>query len=284
MLNGDDKTKLIYYTPDNVNGLLKTMNACKSYRLCFDDLNSVDILDKSTLNTPLTKAIYPGYISELSALKRSERFFEIGPELRINELLKKGATVLPPILIRALTECGTPNVRNILTIGGLICAPKIRNSVFAALSILNAKVEIVSYTTANLRFLVPIQQLFKEETLTLLPGEMILKIRIPYEEYDVDYYNEIHNTGTVITFVGTASTFKSSISICKFAIGNWGDEIIRETEIESGLVEQKLPIPEKIIDGWTEKFTGLFTEKYTFFSPYVQKALTNMFTEFLSRL
>ena len=284
MLNGDDKTKLIYYTLDNVNGLLKTMNACKSYRLCFDDLNSVDILDKSTLNTPLTKAIYPGYISELSALKRSERFFEIGPELRINELLKKGATVLPPILIRALTECGTPNVRNILTIGGLICAPKIRNSVFAALSILNAKVEIVSYTTANLRFLVPIQQLFKEETLTLLPGEMILKIRIPYEEYDVDYYNEIHDKGTVITFVGTASTFKSSISICKFAIGNWGDEIIRETEIESGLVEQKLPIPEKIIDGWTEKFTGLFTEKYTFFSPYVQKALTNMFTEFLSRL
>ncbi len=284
MLNGNDKTKLIYYTPDNVNGLLKTMNTCKSYRLCFDDLNSVDILDKSSNKTPLTKAIYPGYITDLSALKRSERFFEIGPELRINELLKKGATVLPPVLIRALTECGTPNVRNILTIGGLICAPKIRNSVFAALSILNAKAEIVSYTTANLRFLVPIQQLFKEEGLALLPGEMIVKIRIPYEEYDVDYYNEIQDKGTVITFVGTASTFKSSISICKFAIGNWGDEIIRETEIESGLVEQKLPIPEKIIDGWTEKFVQLFTEKYTFFSPYVQKALTNMFTEFLSRL
>ena len=284
MLNGNDKTKLIYYTPDNVNGLLKTMNTCKSYRLCFDDLNSVDILDKSPNKTPLTKAIYPGYITDLSALKRSERFFEIGPELRINELLKKGATVLPPVLIRALTECGTPNVRNILTIGGLICSPKIRNSVFAALSILNAKVEIVSYTTANLRFLVPIQQLFKEEGLALLPGEMIVKIRIPYEEYDVDYYNEIQDKGTVITFVGTASTFKSSISICKFAIGNWGDEIIRETEIESGLVEQKLPIPEKIIDGWTEKFVQLFTEKYTFFSPYVQKALTNMFTEFLSRL
>ena len=284
MLNGNDKTKLIYYTPDNVNGLLKTMNTCKSYRLCFDDLNSVDILDKSPNKTPLTKAIYPGYITDLSALKRSERFFEIGPELRINELLKKGATVLPPVLIRALTECGTPNVRNIMTIGGLICAPKIRNSVFAALSILNAKAEIVSYTTANLRFLVPIQQLFKEEGLALLPGEMIVKIRIPYEEYDVDYYNEIQDKGTVITFVGTASTFKSSISICKFAIGNWGDEIIRETEIESGLVEQKLPIPEKIIEGWTEKFVQLFTEKYTFFSPYVQKALTNMFTEFLSRL
>ena len=284
MLNGDNKSKLIYYTPDNVNGLLKTMNTCKSYRLCFDDLNSVDIFDNTAQKTPLTKAIYPGYIPELSALKRSERYFEIGPELRINELLKKGATALPTILIRALTECGSPNVRNILTIGGLICAPKIRNSVFAALSILNAKVEIISYTTANLRFLVPIQQLFKEEGLSLLPGEMIIKIRIPYEEYDVDYYNEIQDKGTVITFVGTASTFKSSISICKFAIGNWGDDIIRETEIESGLVEQKLPIPEKIIEGWTEKFVQLFTEKYTFFSPYVQKALTNMFTEFLSRL
>ena len=284
MLNGDDKTKLIYYTPDNINGLLKTMNTCKSYRLCFDDLNSVDIIDKRALNTPLTKAIYPGYITDLYALKRSERYFEIGPELRINELLKKGATVLPPILIRALTECGNPNVRNILSIAGLICAPKIRNSVFAALSILNAKIEIASYTTANLRFMVPIQQLFKEEGLALLPGEMIIKIRIPYEEYDVDYYNEIQDKKSVITFVGTASTFKSSISICKFAIGNWGDDIIRETEIESGLVEQKLPIPEKIIDGWREKFTDLFTEKYTFFSPYVQKALTNMFTEFLSRL
>ena len=284
MLTGDDNKKLIYYTPDNVNGLLKTMSACRSYRLCFDDLNSVDIIDKSAQKTPLTKAIYPGYITELSAMKRSERYFEIGPELKINELLKKGATALPTILIRALTECGPPNVRNIMSIGGLICAPKIRNSVFAALSILNAKVEILSYTTANLRFLVPIQQLFKEEGLALLPGEMIIKIRIPYEVYDVDYYNEIQDKGTVITFVGTASTFKSSISICKFAIGNWGDDIIRETEIESGLVEQKLPIPEKIIDGWKEKFVQLFTEKYTFFSPYVQKALTNMFTEFLSRL
>ncbi len=89
MLNGDDKTKLIYYTPDNVNGLLKTMNACKSYRLCFDDLNSVNIIDKSDSKTPLTKAIYPGYINDLSALKRSERYFEIGPELKINELLKR---------------------------------------------------------------------------------------------------------------------------------------------------------------------------------------------------
>ena len=283
MPNGNERTKLIYYTPDNVNGLLKTMNTCKSYRLCFDDLNSVDVQDR-TSGTLLTKAIYPGYIPELSALNRSERYFDIGPELRINELLKKGATVLPSILIRALTESGIPNVRNIMTIGGLICAPKIRNSVFAALSILNAKIEIVSYTTANLRFLVPIQQLFKDDYLDIKPGEMILKIRIPYEEYDVDYYNEIQDKGNVITFVGTAYTFKSSISTCKFAIGNWGNDIIRETEIESGLVEQKLPIPDKIIEGWTEKFTQLFTEKYTFFSPYVQKVLTNMFTEFLSRL
>ena len=283
MQNGNDKTKLIYYTPDNVNGLLKTMNACKSYRLCFDDLNSVDIIDMNH-DASITKAIYPGYISELSAMKRSERYFEIGPELRINELLKKGAAVLPSILVRALTECGSPNVRNILTIGGLICAPKIRNSVQAALSILNAVVEIVSYTTASLRFTVPIQQLFRDGLLDLKPGEMILKIRIPYEEYDVDYYNEIQDKKSVITFVGTASTFKSSISICKFAIGNWGDDIIRETEIESGLVEQKLPVPEKIIEGWTEKFSQLFTEKYTSFSPYVQKSLTNMFTEFLSRL
>ena len=284
MANGNDRTKLIYYTPDNVNGLLRTMNTCKSYRLCFDDLFSVDIGDSSEEDSSLTKAIYPGYISELSALKRSERFFEIGPELRINDLIKKGATALPPILIHALLESGPPNVRNIMTIGGLICAPKIRNSVFAALSILNAKVEIVSYTTANLRFMVPMHQLFRDDHLDIKPGEMLLKIRIPYEEYDVDYYNEIHDKGTVITFVGTASTFKNSISICKFAIGNWGDEIIRETEIESGLVEQKLPIPEKIIEGWTEKFSQLFTEKYTFFSPYVQKSLINMFTEFLSRL
>ena len=284
MQNANEKTKFIYYTPDNVNGLLKTMNACKSYRFCFDDLNSIDIIDRNAPDTVLNKAIYPGYIAELSAMKRSEKFFDIGPELKINELLKKGSAVLPPVLVRALTECGSPNVRNILTIGGLICAPKIRNSIFAALSILNATVETASYTTANLRFSIPMQQLFRDGVLDLKPGEIILKIRIPYEEYDVDYYNEIQDKKTTITFVGTASTFKSSISICKFAIGNWGDDIIRETEIESGLVEQKLPMPEKIVEGWTEKFSQLFTEKYTLFSPYVQKSLINMFKEFLSKL
>ncbi len=285
MQNGNEKTKFVYYTPDNVNGLLKTLNACKSYRLCFDDLNSVDVIDRNTApETPFNKAVYPGYIPELSAMKRSEKYFEIGPELRINDLLKKGSTVLPPILVRALTECGPPNVRNILTIGGLICAPKRRNSTFAALSILNAVIEIASYTSASLRFTIPIQQFFRDGVLDLKSGEMIIKIRIPYEEYEVDYYNEIQDKGTTITFVGTASTFKSSISSCKFAIGNWGDDIIRVTEIESGLVEQKLPIPEKIIEGWSEKFSQLLTEKYTLFSPYVQKALINMFTEFLSRL
>jgi len=283
-LNGNSKTKFIYYTPDNVNGLLKIMNTCKSYRLCFDDLNSVDIINKDAPDVLLNKAIYPGYIPELSAMKRSERYFEIGPELKINELLKKGATALPPILIRALAECAPTNMRNILTIGGIICAPKIRNSVFAALSILNAMLEVVSYTTANLRFQVPIQQIFRNDSIDLKPGEMIIKIRIPYEEYDVDYYNEIQDKDNIITFVGTAYTFRSSISTCKFAIGNWGNDIIRETEIESGLVEQKLPIPDKIIEGWTEKFSQLFTEKYTFFSPYVQKALTNMLREFLSKL
>lgn len=283
-MNGNSKTKFIYYTPDNVNGLLKIMNTCKSYRLCFDDLNSVDIINKDAPDVLLNKAIYPGYIPELSAMKRSERYFEIGPELKINELLKKGATALPPILIRALAECAPTNMRNILTIGGIICAPKIRNSVFAALSILNAMLEVVSYTTANLRFQVPIQQIFRNDSIDLKPGEMIIKIRIPYEEYDVDYYNEIQDKDNIITFVGTAYTFRSSISTCKFAIGNWGNDIIRETEIESGLVEQKLPIPDKIIDGWTEKFSQLFTEKYTFFSPYVQKALTNMLREFLSKL
>ncbi|MBR4158881.1 MAG: FAD binding domain-containing protein [Spirochaetia bacterium] len=265
-MNGNSKTKFIYYTPDNVTGLLKIMNTCKSYRLCFDDLNSVDIINKDAPDVLLNKAIYPGYIPELSAMKRSERYFEIGPELKINELLKKGATALPPILIRALAECAPTNMRNILTIGGIICAPKIRNSVFAALSILNAMLEVVSYTTANLRFQVPIQQIFRNDSIDLKPGEMIIKIRIPYEEYDVDYYNEIQDKDNIITFVGTAYTFRSSISTCKFAIGNWGNDIIRETEIESGLVEQKLPIPDKIIDGWTEKFSQLFTEKYTFFS------------------
>ncbi len=264
-----------------MNGLIKIMNTCKSYRLCFDDLNSIDII---TPDVPLNKAIYPGYIPELYAMKRSERYFEIGPELKINELLKKGATVLPSILIRALTECAPTNMRNILTIGGIICAPKIRNSVFAALSILNAKIETVSITSTNLRYSIAVQNLFKEGEQILNPGEMILKIRIPYEEYDVDYYNEIQDKGTLITFVGTAFTFRNNISTCKFAIGNWGDDIIRNTEIESGLVEQKLPIPEKIIEGWKDKFMQMFTEDYTFFSPYVQKALINMFTEFLNKL
>ena len=62
MQSVNDKTKLIYYTPDNLNGLLKTMNACKSYRLCFDDLNSIDIIDRKEPDVPLTKALYPGYI------------------------------------------------------------------------------------------------------------------------------------------------------------------------------------------------------------------------------
>lgn len=273
--------KKIYYTPDSIYALLYDMHDSKSYTLCFDDINSIKICGKDNDDDAEYTVIYPGFIKNLNNIKRNENYLEIGSETIINDILKKGRNIIPRILAKALENTGPPNLRNILTIGGLIFSPEKRNKVYTALSLLNTKIEIRSYNSRKWLF---IPQLFNHETPAIKPKEVPVKIRIPVNNYEIEYYKEIsdiYQKGTELCFCGIASVSKHSITMCKFAAGNWGQDILREKEIEALLTEQKIPFSEKEKIRMVKEFAELFKKKYINFFPYEQKILINLFTDFI---
>ena len=287
MLPADIAKRSYYYSPRNLQELFKIMKSIKNYRIYFDDLNFADIQSSYDINEKeknIEHCIYAGFIEELLQMKRGERYFDIGSEVTINSLISKGQNALPAILINALKDCALPNVRNICTLGGVICAPEIRNNVYTVLSLLNAKVEISSSIAAGTRKTIPLQQLYKDGTLVLESGEIISRIRIPYEEYDVSVFKEIKDADKWICFYGIANTFKNSVSVCKFAIGNWGESIIKDKGIESSLIDQKIPVPEKDLEILEWQMMNLLETEYSVLSPYAQRALTNIFSDFLKKL
>ncbi|MCQ2604212.1 MAG: FAD binding domain-containing protein [Spirochaetia bacterium] len=274
-----------FLIPTTLSELYKNMKSSVNYNLYFDDINYIRSV--STLpgqeHVPPT-GIYPGLIAELNTIKRNEKYFDIGSEIKVNELLKNGQNILPHIFINALANTGLPNSRNIYTIGGMVCDPKIRNKIYSALALLNAKIEVSSSMTAGSKKTMLVSKLYQNGRLQLQNGEMVLNFKIPYTTYDVDYYKEIQDTNHNICFMGIASTFRKNITMCRFVIGNWGDSIIREQEFETAFMEQKIPVPQKDIEAWSQQFGEIFNRKYTSFSPYLQKTLRNIFEDFISQL
>ncbi len=281
-----NNSKIYYYSPKNLPELFKIMKSIKNYRLYFDDINfteirSVYVGDNDSI---IQHYIYMGFIEELLQMKRGERYFDIGTEVTVNHLIQKGQNALPVLLLKALKGCALPNVRNIVTLGGIICKPDIRNNVFTVLSLLNAKLEISSSIAAGTKKVIPVQQFFKDGEMELASGEVISRIRIPYENYDVTIFKEIKDADKKICFYGIANTFKNSVSMCKFAIGNWGDSIIKDKGIESSLIDQKIPVSEKDLEVLERQMFNLLETEYTSLSPYAQTALTNIFVDFLKKL
>lgn len=281
-----NSSKIYYYSPKNLQDLFRIMKSIKNYRLYFDDINFTEIRSVYGGNNEkiIQHYIYMGFIEELLLMKRGERSFDIGAEVTVNYLIQKGQNALPELLLKALRGCALPNVRNIVTLGGIICNPDIRNNVFTVLSLLNAKLEISTSIAAGTKKVIPVQQLFKEGELVLASGEIISRIRIPYENYDVTIFKEIKDADKKICFYGIANTFKNSVSMCKFAIGNWGDSIIKDKGIESSLIDQKIPVPEKDLEVLEWQMLNMLETEYTSLSPYAQRALTNIFVDFLKKL
>ena len=135
--------------------------------------------------------IYIERIEELQRMDRSERYIDIGSATRINNIIDKGKNIIPAILLKAMEKITPPNFKNILTIGGLVCLKNKRSNIFSVLSILDAKLEIRSRSSSKW---ISINHLFNDNNvINLLPGEIITKIRLYLEDYDISIYREIDN-------------------------------------------------------------------------------------------
>ena len=278
----DKKTS--YYLPKNLNELLAYK---KKYpeAVIFSGGTAIVLKNKTRKMIMPYELIYTGYVEELHKMKKTERYLEIGAAVVINRIIDKGKKVIPEILIKALESINPPNFRNLVTLGGLICRPDIRNSVFSVLSILDAKLELRSQNSSRW---IGINQLFTDNTITIADNEILCRIRIILKDYTGSFYREVENfhlkEGKRIIFSALINSPKGSISYVKFVLSISTAEIIRDREIESELLGLTIPLNNRIIEMTTEHFSDRLKNKYNHLSDYQRYIVMNLFKWFLTEI
>ena len=86
--------------------------------------------------------IFLSRIEELSAIRRSEGYLEIGACAKLNRILGIGEHVLKPALYNALKSIGTCEIRNLATIGGNLCSRSRRKTLYPLLTLLDTRLEL----------------------------------------------------------------------------------------------------------------------------------------------
>jgi len=178
-------------------------------------------------------------IPELCKITRHERYIDIGPGATLSEILDLGERHLPRLLIDALLSVANPIIRNTATIGGNLCNPTCKMTLFAALLALDTKIEMKSQNESET---VSIQN-FKQ----VPKGFVITNIRVPLPEDDVSVFkrvgpaHEINENSASFAFI--AATERNSIISVKLAFA--GPFAFRATELENSLIGKKLPFTQK---------------------------------------
>ncbi len=241
---------------DNVFELLTKYPDAKIYA------GGTDVLTKRRKGLiPLNNhLICIGEIKELKKIYEYEDEIFIGSaithsELLDNEIIKKNF----PVLIQALNVLGSPQIRNMATIGGNICTASPAGDSLPPLYVLDATLEIRS---KNRKREIKIKDFIQGVgKIDINSNEILYGIKIKkIPEYNFQYYEKIGQRNALsisITSIGIiAQIEKNIIKKIKIAWGSVAPTVITSEEIEEKLVGKKInentlksvfPIIEKVI-------------------------------------
>ncbi|MDR2588067.1 MAG: FAD binding domain-containing protein, partial [Spirochaetales bacterium] len=158
-------------------------------------------------------------VEELTRIGRNESRIDIGSAATIARILCVGRNVLPQLLLETLESIGTPGIRSIATLGGNICVQGRSMSAHPTLHILDAKLE---FRKSGGGRWVPVTHARADGKLLMGAGEVLTRIRIPLENWNVQYFrrigsNPIAGSEDVLVFSALARTSRSFVTDLRFA-------------------------------------------------------------------
>lgn len=178
-------------------------------------------------------------IPELCKITRHERYLDIGPGVTLSEILDIGQNHIPRVLYEALMSIANPIIRNSATLGGNLCNPNTRMSLFAPLLALDAKIDIESASSSDSISLLNFKSVPK--------NFIISNIRIPLPDEDVSVFKRVGPAHTInensASFAFIAETEKNAIINVRLAFA--GPVAFRAVELENSLIGKKLPFSPK---------------------------------------
>jgi len=196
------------------------------------------------------KVIFLGAVPELARISRSQRFLDIGACLSVSRILSIGRNVLPRVLFQALSEIGTPPVRNLITLGGNVCGSVSGGDARSALSVIDAQFEVRS--AAGARWMGSAQFLARAAVSGASPGEILGRVRVPLDDWDGQYFRKVPLDGpgshSSLCFAGVADFPKGSIEALHFCITLPGMAPFRSRTLEARLKGARLPLPARELE------------------------------------
>lgn len=181
-------------------------------------------------------------IKDLSQIVRHERYIDVGPGTTLAELQNVGQNHLPAILYEALNIIATPNIRNIATVGGNICSPGHKLTLFAPLMALDAKLEFKNQTETKTESI----NNFK----SIPEGFILSNIRIPLLDAELSIFRKIGLEDKIsqnsASFAFLADTEKNSLINVRLAFA--GPFTFHSKTFENAMMGRRLPLRQKDID------------------------------------
>ena len=223
----------LVYMPETIQQLLQIYKKNPTAEIHAGGTFSV--LKMSPRDTaPGNSIIYIGNIEEMKRISRTDRYVEIGAGCTINQIL----------------EIGSYTIRNLATIGGSLAIRERRLDAFAVLSLFDVRVE--GRKAGSSRWIQPVRLFNESNRITLGEGELLTRLRIPIETWQVQVYKKIRNRTMDpkenFIFCGLAKLQKGQVQDFRFCFGGIQRGILREKSIEAEITGKKLPLQEKTLD------------------------------------
>ncbi|MQY77536.1 MAG: hypothetical protein GH155_07925, partial [Spirochaeta sp.] len=227
MAKPDDLFRVL--RPKSVNGLLRLYAKNPDALLLTGGTEPVTRVKLASASAESRMVIYLGKVEELSRIRRSQRYLEIGSCLPISRIVSIGKHILPQALSTALRSIANPAVRNVGTLGGNICASIANNDSLAPLYAIEGQLELRSVSGSRW---VPISRFFPGAGETVLQkGEILFRIRIPLEEWDYQCFRKVSGSQlcshSLLNFCGLARFSKGRLETARFALGGLNSTVFR---------------------------------------------------------
>lgn len=189
-------------------------------------------------------------INELQKIKEDENGVEIGSTLTMNEIIENNIiNDRYPILIQAIKMIGSPQIRNMGTIGGNIANASPASDSVPALLVLDARVKLIKKSSERI---IPLKDFSIGPGKTKLEkGEIIESIIIPrLNSQSRGYFIKVGTRKSLaiskvsLAMIGVSD--QNKVSDVKIALGAVAPTVIRAFKTESFL--EKKVVDEKIIE------------------------------------
>jgi CO/xanthine dehydrogenase FAD-binding subunit len=185
-------------------------------------------------------------VAEFHSINRTGRFIELGPMVRLHQILRLGK-IVPEALRQSLDILYTVPQRGILSIGGEICQTRQAEPLAAALVALGVHCELRINT--QVRWISVFRLTGPGKQSVFYPQEILYRIRIPLDQWDFTLCrrfdppggSENVNEGGLIVFL--ARIQNDILSDVRIVFS--GASVIRNNNRETALIGQKLPLPKK---------------------------------------